>query len=358
MCQRRAAVLCHSHGNHHLIDVHFKFVLMFGDKMMKRKYDLEYLKCAFSYIEDKKGQKPQCVICSEMLATESMKPSKLKSHLETKHPACKEKSMEFFQRWLQELRTSQKCLTASCSKQEQALRTSYHVGHRAAKAKSWRAYFTCRHGHGKRCWINQQRTSWKPCRCTAEFYKSGSQLNDHGKMWVPEWVQLRTPDLHHCYIMTDSCDSCFQMSVRTAGQLRQHVPQAVIPPSDSIAQTLAPNNVIQVAGSGDASSIFIHIQSVVANCTSIWRECELLTIDFEDFSSFFLFCFYGSFLFNLSLFFFFPLFFDSKAPINIFTFYSFNFINTSLHFQTAFLWCATTVFFEDELQHNSSMCTL
>ena len=64
MRQRRAAVSRRNHGNHHLIDVHFKFVLMFGDKMAERKYDPEYLKCGFSYIKDKKEQKPQCVICS------------------------------------------------------------------------------------------------------------------------------------------------------------------------------------------------------------------------------------------------------------------------------------------------------
>ena len=61
MRQRRAAVSRRNHGNHHLIDVHFKFVLMFGGKMAKCKYDREYLKCGFSYTEDKKGQKPQCV---------------------------------------------------------------------------------------------------------------------------------------------------------------------------------------------------------------------------------------------------------------------------------------------------------
>lgn len=103
--------------------------------MAKRKYDPVYLKCGFSYIEDNKGQKPQCVICSEVLANESMKPSKLKHHLDTKHPACKDKPVAFFQRQHQKLRTSQKCLTASCSKQEEALRASYHVAHRIAKAK-------------------------------------------------------------------------------------------------------------------------------------------------------------------------------------------------------------------------------
>ena len=103
--------------------------------MAKRRYDPVYLKCGFSYIEDNKGQKPQCVICNEVLANESMKPSKLRRHLETKHPACKDKLVEFFQRQLQKLRTSQKCLTATCSKQEEALRASYHVAHRVAKAK-------------------------------------------------------------------------------------------------------------------------------------------------------------------------------------------------------------------------------
>ena len=58
MRQRRAAVSRRNHGNHHLIDVHLKFVLMFGGKMMKHKDDPQYLKCGFAHIEDKKGQKP------------------------------------------------------------------------------------------------------------------------------------------------------------------------------------------------------------------------------------------------------------------------------------------------------------
>ena len=103
--------------------------------MAKRKYDTEYIKYGFSYIEDKKGQKPQCVLCSEVLAQESMKPSKLKRHLETKHTSLKDKPVEYFQRRLQDLRTSQKCLTSSCSKQDQALRASYKVAHRIAKLK-------------------------------------------------------------------------------------------------------------------------------------------------------------------------------------------------------------------------------
>uniref|UniRef100_A0A8C5LWZ0 Uncharacterized protein n=1 Tax=Leptobrachium leishanense TaxID=445787 RepID=A0A8C5LWZ0_9ANUR len=64
-----------------------------------------------------------------------MKPSKLKRHLDTKHLAYAEKPVECFQRKLQEIRASQKCLTFSCTKQEQALRASYHVAYRIAKCK-------------------------------------------------------------------------------------------------------------------------------------------------------------------------------------------------------------------------------
>lgn len=73
-----------------------------------------------------------CVICNEVLAHESMKPSKLMRHLQTKHPACKDEPVEFFQRRLHELKISQHCLTASCSEQEQVLWASYHIAHRIA----------------------------------------------------------------------------------------------------------------------------------------------------------------------------------------------------------------------------------
>ena len=35
--------------------------------MAKSKYNAKYIKYGFSYIEDKRGQKPQCVLCSEVL---------------------------------------------------------------------------------------------------------------------------------------------------------------------------------------------------------------------------------------------------------------------------------------------------
>ncbi|GLV39536.1 hypothetical protein CBL_20440 [Carabus blaptoides fortunei] len=50
-----------------------------------RKYDKEYLKFGFSWTGDEKEPIPFCVICSENLTNESMKPSNLKRHFETNH---------------------------------------------------------------------------------------------------------------------------------------------------------------------------------------------------------------------------------------------------------------------------------
>jgi hypothetical protein len=41
-------------------------------------------------------QKPQCVVCYEVLSNECMKPAELRRHLETKHSDVKNKPLEFF----------------------------------------------------------------------------------------------------------------------------------------------------------------------------------------------------------------------------------------------------------------------
>ena len=51
----------------------------------------------FSYKEVGNVCKPLCLICNESLAAESMKPSKLKRHFETKHGEYSTKSKEYFE---------------------------------------------------------------------------------------------------------------------------------------------------------------------------------------------------------------------------------------------------------------------
>lgn len=69
-------------------------------KQYQHKYDASYLGLGFTWCGDKDEPKPQCVLCYEVLSNASMKPNKLRRHLETKHPDVKNKSKEFFSRAL------------------------------------------------------------------------------------------------------------------------------------------------------------------------------------------------------------------------------------------------------------------
>uniref|UniRef100_A0A1Y1L4N5 BED-type domain-containing protein n=1 Tax=Photinus pyralis TaxID=7054 RepID=A0A1Y1L4N5_PHOPY len=69
----------------------------------KRHYDDNYLKYGFTAINNK----PQCVICGDVLSSESMKPSKLKRHLTTKHQKEANKPLDFFERKLKVLSQQQ-----------------------------------------------------------------------------------------------------------------------------------------------------------------------------------------------------------------------------------------------------------
>lgn len=64
----------------------------------KLKYDTSFLNFGFFVITSDGLQKPQCVVCFEVLAHTSLKPSKLKRHLESKHPDLVDKNLSFFQR--------------------------------------------------------------------------------------------------------------------------------------------------------------------------------------------------------------------------------------------------------------------
>ena len=51
----------------------------------RRKYDENYLGLGFTWIGDTDCPKPQCVVCSEVLANSCLKPSYLRRHFHTKH---------------------------------------------------------------------------------------------------------------------------------------------------------------------------------------------------------------------------------------------------------------------------------
>ena len=53
----------------------------------KRKYHESYIEHGFTSIITSKGEeKPQCVVCGDILSIEAMKPNKMKGHLTSCHP--------------------------------------------------------------------------------------------------------------------------------------------------------------------------------------------------------------------------------------------------------------------------------
>jgi hypothetical protein len=66
----------------------------------KIKYDDEHRKFGFmsKYTSDQDDPKPRCVICGDVLANSSLKPSLLWRHLESRHATQINKAVDFFKR--------------------------------------------------------------------------------------------------------------------------------------------------------------------------------------------------------------------------------------------------------------------
>uniref|UniRef100_UPI00358F1C07 zinc finger BED domain-containing protein 5-like n=1 Tax=Myxine glutinosa TaxID=7769 RepID=UPI00358F1C07 len=67
-------------------------------EMTKRGYDEQYIKFGFTSLHDRGEIKGQCVLCQKVLGNQSLRPSKLKLHLEKIHPHHQHKDVDFFKR--------------------------------------------------------------------------------------------------------------------------------------------------------------------------------------------------------------------------------------------------------------------
>lgn len=100
----------------------------------KRKYVSDYLQLGFTWNGDEDDPRPQCVLCGRLLANESMRPNKLRRHIEAKHPHMQDKPVEFYKTQLKELKISKKKVLPNNKVNEKAMHASYHISLRIAKA--------------------------------------------------------------------------------------------------------------------------------------------------------------------------------------------------------------------------------
>ncbi|GFY09209.1 protein FAM200B [Trichonephila clavipes] len=104
-------------------------------KIKSRKYSQEYLNFGFTITEVNGEEKPLCVICSKILAADSMKPNKLKRHFETLHGEFINKPREFFESKLKSYGKQKTFFKKTLSVNEKALLTSYKVSYKIARCK-------------------------------------------------------------------------------------------------------------------------------------------------------------------------------------------------------------------------------
>ena len=121
------------------MDVNSKLMLQFkrksaieDDRPKKKfhKHSGSYLDFEFTFILQNGEQKPQCVICNKVLASERMLPNKLKRHLKTSHPQFVDKPRDFFARKLNDLKRQVFTISKFIQLSSKALLASYQVAHR------------------------------------------------------------------------------------------------------------------------------------------------------------------------------------------------------------------------------------
>ncbi len=94
----------------------------------KQKQFESYLKLGFSWTGDEVEPVPLCVICYETLTNDSMKPSNLRRHFDSKHQEYTGKTVEFFENRRKDLQMSVKTMHSVTGGQNlKAMEASYSV---------------------------------------------------------------------------------------------------------------------------------------------------------------------------------------------------------------------------------------
>jgi hypothetical protein len=75
-----------------------------AEKRRVRKYQTDFLTFGFTYQLVNGKERPQCVVCGEVLTNNSFNAKKFLRHLTTKQESLANKPLQFFERKLLEIR--------------------------------------------------------------------------------------------------------------------------------------------------------------------------------------------------------------------------------------------------------------
>ncbi|XP_058534641.1 zinc finger MYM-type protein 6 [Ochotona princeps] len=100
-------------------------------------YDAEYLKVGFIVCPGSKesSPRPQCVVCGEILPSESLKPASLFHHLKTKHSELQNKPVDFFEQKSLEMECRNSSFKTCLLVENSLVKASYLVAFQIAASK-------------------------------------------------------------------------------------------------------------------------------------------------------------------------------------------------------------------------------
>ena len=103
-----------------------------------RQYDKKYLELGFT-VAPCSGQPPRplCLVCSQILSNDAMKPSKLARHFHSKHNNLRDKPLEYFKRLRSNMNDQKKKQTKKKTTiKKSSLHASYLISLQIAKTKN------------------------------------------------------------------------------------------------------------------------------------------------------------------------------------------------------------------------------